>query len=464
VRIGDQQVRNAEEHVAVTTQERAVAQLQAEHAEQGAEFIANKFGNAELYDWMADILEEVYAFFLHQATATARLALAQLAFERQQVPPPLIRDDYWEVPGDGTGPGSNGTVPDRRGLTGSARLLRDIQELEQFAFDTQRQKLELRRTISLARLAPFEFARFRETGVMTFATPLELFDRDFPGHYLRQVKQVRVSVIALVPPAEGIRATLTSSRISRIVIGGDLFETVRIDRGPEQVALTTAQNASGLLDLEPRSELLRPFEGIGVDTLWELRMPRAANPFDFGTIADVLVTIDYTALNSFDYRQQVVRSLPATITADRAFSFRNQFADQWYDLHNPDLTQTPMTVRFRTRREDFPPSLDDLTIQHVLLYFARKPAVTFEMPVAHLQLIRDGVATPPGAAVSIQGIISTRRGNAASWLAMIGQSPVAEWELALSDTAAVRRRFTNEEIEDLLLVITYRARTQDWPM
>jgi hypothetical protein len=86
------------------------------------------------------------------------------------------------------------------------------------------------------------------------------------------------------------------------------------------------------------------------------------------------------------------------------------------------------------------------------------------MPVAHLQLIRDGVATPPGAAVSIQGIISTRRGNAASWLAMIGQSPVAEWELALSDTAAVRRRFTNEEIEDLLLVITYRARTQDWPM
>ena len=463
-RIGAQQVQNAQQHVQVTAQDRVVAQLQAEHAEEGAEFIATKFSSAELYDWMSDILEEVYAFFLHQATATARLALVQLAFERQQTPPPLIRDDYWEVPGEGVGP-ANGTAPDRRGLTGSARLLRDIQELEQFAFDTQRQKLELSRTISLARLAPFEFARFRETGVTTFATPLELFDRDFPGHYLRQVRQVRVSVIALVPPAEGIRATLTSGRISRVVIGGDLFQTVRVERGPEQVALTAAQNASGLLDLAPRSELLRPFEGIGVDTLWELRMPRAANPFDFSTIADVLVTIEYTALNSFDYRQQVIRGLPATISTDRAFSFRNQFADQWYDLHNPKLTATPMTVRFRTRREDFPPNVDDFTIQHIVLYFARKPGLGFEVPVLHLQLTDgDGVATPPGSAASIQGIISTRRGNAASWLAMIGKSPVAEWELALPDTAEVKNRFANQEVEDILFVITYRARTPDWPM
>jgi hypothetical protein len=464
VRIGVQHVQNAGQHVQVAAQERRISQLQADHAEQGAEFIVNKFSNAELYDWMSDILEEVYAFFLHQATATAKLALAQLAFERQQVPPAVLRDDYWEVPGEGVGPEGNGVSPDRRGLTGSARLLRDIQELEQFAFDTQQRRLELSRTISLAHLAPFEFARFRESGIITFATPLELFDRDFPGHYLRQVKRMRVSVIALVPPVQGIRATLTSSRVSRVVIGGDLFQTVRVERGPEQIALTSPRDASGLLDLEAHSELLRPFEGIGVDTFWEFRMPKAANPFDFATIADVLVTIDYTALNSFDYRQQVIRALPETVTSDRAFSFRYQFADQWYDLHNPELTSAPMVVRFRTRREDFPPNLDELSIRHVVLYFARKPGLEFEVPVAHLQLTgAGGMTTPPGGAASIGGVISTRRGNAASWLTMIGKSPVGDWELALPDTAEIRRRFKEEELDDLLLVLTYAGRAPAWP-
>jgi hypothetical protein len=36
-------------------------------------------------------------------------------------------------------------------------------------------------------------------------------------------------------------------------------------------------------------------------------MPHAANAFNFGTIADVLITIEYTALDSPTYRQQVIQ-------------------------------------------------------------------------------------------------------------------------------------------------------------
>ena len=61
---------------------------------------------------------------------------------------------------------------DRRGLTGSARLLQDIYQLDQFAFETNKRKLQLTKTLSLARLAPLEFQRFRDTGVLTFATPM----------------------------------------------------------------------------------------------------------------------------------------------------------------------------------------------------------------------------------------------------------------------------------------------------
>src|SRR5262249_44398765 len=270
---------------------------------------------------------------------------------------------------------------DRRGLTGSARLLQDIYQLDQYAFDTNKRKLQLVKVLSLSRLAPFEFQQFRDTGVLTFATPMEMFDRDFPGHYLRLIKRVRTSVIALIPPTQGIHATLSTAGLSRVVIGPEIFQTVPIRRDPEFVALSSPMNSTGLFELEPQSDMLLPVEGNGVDSTWEFRMPKAANLFDYRTIADVLITIEYTALNSFDYYHQVIQTLRPTLSADRPFSFRNQFADQWYDLHNPDLSKTPMNIQFITRREDFPPNLDAVKIQQVVLYFARADDRTFEIAV-----------------------------------------------------------------------------------
>ena len=98
-----------------------------------------------------------------------------MAFERQEVPPSYILADYWEAPGDmSLGMGPEGEGPDRRGLTGSARLLQDIFQLDQYAFKTDQRKLQLTKTISLAQRAPAEFERFRTTGVLPFGTPQEV--------------------------------------------------------------------------------------------------------------------------------------------------------------------------------------------------------------------------------------------------------------------------------------------------
>jgi hypothetical protein len=328
--ISAQQVQLAKDHQSIVGQEQFIAQMKHANDRATVEFLTRKFTNAELYEWMSDVLRQVYSYFLQQATAMARLAQHQLAFERQDAAPAFIQNDYWQPPTD-----SSGTASDRRGLTGSARLLQDIYQLDQFAFETNKRKLQLTKTISLARLAPLEFQRFRETGVLTFATPMALFDRDFPGHYLRLIKRVRTSVVALIPPNQGIRATLTTSGVSRVVIGGDIFQTLSVRRDPESVALTSPMNATGLFELETQSELLLPFEFTGVDTMWHLEMPKAANPFDYRTIADVLFTIEYTSLSSLDYRQQVIQQLDRTVSADRPYSFCHQFADQWYDLNNP---------------------------------------------------------------------------------------------------------------------------------
>jgi len=474
VNISAQQVTLAQDHVQIANQEQTIATIQANHAVAIVDFLANKFTNAELYEWMSSTLQRVYSFFLQQATVMAQLAANQLAFERQQVPPPYIQADYWEAPTDsgvGANP-TNGNAPDRRGLTGSARLLQDIYQLDQYAFLTNTRKLQLTKTISLAQLAPAEFQHFLETGVLAFATPMAMFDSEFPGHYLRLIKRVRISVIALIPPTLGIRATLSTTGTSRVVIPGNSFQSMVVRREPMSVALSSPSNATGLfVDLEATPEMLLPFEDSGVDTNWELRMPRAANQFDFRTIAGVLITIDYTALDSADYRQQIVQKLNARpfFSADRPFSFRNDLADQWYDVHNPEQTTNPMVVSFTTQRDDFPPNITDLKIEQVVLYFALAEDYPFEVPVTYLHFTEQGSTVPLGGpALSVDGIISTRMGSAGSWISMLGTSPIGQWDLAFPDTFPNGQQasdvFKNEEIEDILFAITFSGRTPKWPL
>ena len=181
---------------------------------------------------------------------------------------------------------------------------------------------------------------------------------------------------------------------------------------------------------------------------WEFKMPKAANRFDYSTIADVLITLEYTALDSVDYRQQVIQTLKPTVSSDRPFSFRNQFADQWYDLHNPEQTSAPMTVRFTTLREDFPPNVESLKIQHLVIYFIGANATAPEVPVSHLRYTpRDEPGTVGGGATSIDGIISTR---------------LVTWERVLPNTDTVKGWFKDEQIEDIALIISYAGRTPAW--
>ena len=117
-------------------------------------------------------------------------------------------------------------------------------------------------------------------------------------------------------------------------------------------------------------------------------------------------------------------------------------------LHNPELTTEPTVVRFQTRREHSPPSIDGLRIQQVVPYFARADGASFEMPVTHLHFTEQGsVDVIGGGAVSVDSAISTLRGNAGSWVPMIGKAPFGAWELALRDTEGMRIRFKNEQIE-----------------
>jgi hypothetical protein len=121
-------------------------------------------------------------------------------------------------------------------------------------------------------------------------------------------------------------------------------------------------------------------------------------------------------------------------------------------------------VRFRTRREDFAVNAEKLRIQHALLYFARSEGKTFEVENVDLRFAEEGGdANIGGAASSNEGVISTRRGNAGSWAALQGKSPVGEWRLTVPNTELMRRRLKSRDITDVLLVVTYSGRLAAWP-
>jgi hypothetical protein len=69
-----------------------------------------------------------------------------------------------------------------------------------------------------------------------------------------------------------------------------------------------------------------------------------------------------------------------------------------------------------------------------------------------------------GGASSVEGFISTRAGNAGSWLSMIGKPPEGEWELVLPNTVELKQRFAKDDIEDILFVVTVAGRTPEWPL
>jgi hypothetical protein len=76
---------------------------------------------------------------------------------------------------------------------------------------------------------------------------------------------------------------------------------------------------------------------------------------------------------------------------------------------------------------------------------------------------QSGTVDLGGGASSIKGVISTRRGNAGSWAAMIGKSPIGEWELALPDNEQTQELFATDMMKDILLVLTYSGRHRSGP-
>jgi hypothetical protein len=209
--------------------------------------------------------------------------------------------------------------------------------------------------------------------------PEVLFDLDFPGHYLRRLKSVSLSIPCVTGPYTGIHATLrlTRSLVRRApTLAGDAEEE-RFEGGTS-IAASTGQHDSGLFELSFRDERFLPFEGAGAIGTWTLSLPPDARlrPFDYETIADVVLHLHYTARDGGTaFKNEVgaklneelnlwLKTLTNTRTPiTRLFSLRRDFPSQFHAFLHPKEGEAAHQAEVAISQRHFPHFLKEQRLQ-----------------------------------------------------------------------------------------------------
>ncbi|QGM47134.1 toxin [Methylocystis heyeri] len=291
---------------------------QIQQAQEVQSFLETKFADAQFYDWMGGELSGRYYQYYRFACDTARRA--EQTMKRELMRPELdatqfIRFDYWDS--------------GHQGLLSGEALHFDLKRLEMAYHDNNRRELEMIRHVSLRQLDPLALIQLRVTGSCTVAIPEWLYDRDCPGHYMRRIKTVALSIPSVVGPYSSVNCTLSllasSVRVSPLLANGAYGRDPAQDDprfvdyfGATDVVVTSgASNDSGMFEANLHDERFLPFEGAGAIGTWRLALPPELRSFDYSTISDSILHIRYTARQGGD-------PLGATATKE----LKKLFADQ----------------------------------------------------------------------------------------------------------------------------------------
>lgn len=372
-------------------------QQQIANAEEVDEFLREKFTNEQLHLWMQGEISRLYYEYYRFAFDIARKAERTMKHELMR--PELdaqdfVKFNYW----DGG----------RKGLLAGEAMHLDVKRMEMAYHDHNKRELELTRHVSLRQLDPGALVALRLTGMCTFNVPEWLFDRDCPGHYMRRIKNVAVSVPSVVGPYTGVHCTLTllESSIRRSPTGAAYLRAGSEDPrfvdyagGAQSIVTSSGTNDSGLFETNLRDERFLPFEGAGAISKWQLELPGKYRAFDYGTIADVILHIRYTARQGIPI-DDVTDGL-AALFADASqsglflfFDLRRDFPTEWAFGH------AAHTFTAQLKKSHFPYFVQDreITLGDALLLPAGSETID-PKPTVPGDITISGLPTDPDANV-----------------------------------------------------------------
>jgi len=329
------QISAAEIKHAIAEKELENHNMQIENSKTVDEYLHNKFTNSQLYNWMLTQLSYIYFQSYQLAFEMAKKAEKCFQFELGITDSNIIQFGYWDSL--------------KKGLLSGDKLMYDLKRLEAEYINQNRREFEITKHISLAQMAPLSLITLKETGKCGISLPEWLFDMDYPGHYMRRIKNVSITIPCIVGPFTGINCTLSllknETRMDSTLLGG-LYEKQQDDTRFKtifgtisSIATSNGQNDSGTFELNFNDDRYLPFEGAGVIADWEINMPVENNYFDFASISDVILHINYTSRSGGGQlaaaANEALQSILPSQTA-RLFSLKHEFATEWYKFLNPE--------------------------------------------------------------------------------------------------------------------------------
>jgi hypothetical protein len=216
--------------------------------------------------------------------------------------------------------------------------------------------------VSLRQLSPVALLTLKATGTCQVTIPEWLYDRDCPGHYMRRIKNVALSIPSVTGPYTSVNCTLSllksSLRKSPIPKDGEYTRQgseddrfVDYSGAVQSIVTSGGNNDSGMFETNLRDERFLPCEGAGAESTWKLDLPQDYPAFDYTTISDVILHIRYTARQGVDptkVKTALDNLFQQANQADLAllFSLRHDFPTEWSRFANPK-DDSPFTATIR---------------------------------------------------------------------------------------------------------------------
>lgn len=350
--------------------------VQMENSAEVDSFMRDKMTKQDLYLFMQQQTAQLHRRTFDLAWETVREAQAALTHERPELRNKIIAAIPQEL-------GPAGWDGLHSGLLAGERLEFALHALDRmYMREAACREYELSKHISLRLHLPLAFLQLKTLGYCEFELPEWMFDLDYPGHYLRRIKNVSVTIPCIVGPYVGIhcRLQLLSSGI-RLVPTLPTAPKCCCQDGPrcikplpkgscgtipmaswispcaqpqpictsaytdpetlqrnflssEAIATSTGQNDSGVFELSFKDDKMRaPFEFAGVAaSRWRVELPPRNNAFDLESLTDFVLHINYTAKEGGAALRDVAdRAALKRLPGDglRFFDVRSEFASAW---------------------------------------------------------------------------------------------------------------------------------------
>lgn len=277
----DSQILAAEIRLAIAEKEVENFKLQMKNQEEEEAYLRTKYSNFDLYGWMMGQTSSIYYQAYGLAYEMAKRAERAWQFELADPSKSFIQFGHW----DGQ----------KKGLLAGERLRFDLRRMDAAYVDHQKREHELTAWFSLRNFDGNALEELRRTGTCDIALTEGLLDLDSPGHYLRRIKSVALSLPSVTGPHTAVRCTLTLLK-SKVRINASLSEgyastgdedhRFRADNlGIRSIVTSRGESDTGTFD-PSGGDKYSPFEGAGAISEWRLELPGRFPNFDYNTISD----------------------------------------------------------------------------------------------------------------------------------------------------------------------------------